>query len=82
MGNPIYKLIQSLPINGYTTAIGGIASLLYGVGGLVMGLLNPETGMDVQTAIGFIIAGWTALGIGSKQDKIATAVAETPPIAG
>lgn len=80
--NPIYALLQSLPTNGWTTAIGGVASILYGVGGLVMNFLNPETGMDAGTAIGFIIAGWTALGIGSRQDKISNAVSETPPIAG
>ncbi len=80
--NLIYRLVQSLPTNGYTTAIGAVASLLYGIGGLVMGLLNPGSGIEMQAALGFIIAGITALGIGSKQDKISNAVAETPPIAG
>tara|TARA_R110000868_G_scaffold13556_1_gene63065 strand:+ start:1172 stop:1369 length:198 start_codon:yes stop_codon:yes gene_type:complete len=61
--NPIYTFIQSLPTNGYTTAIGGIASLLYGISGLVTG------NMDVQTSFGFIIGGWTALGLGSKIAK-------------
>ena len=63
MSNPIYTLLQSLPTNGWTTAIGGIGSLLFGIGGLLTGKL------DAEIAIGFIIAGWTTLGIGSKLDK-------------
>ena len=63
MGNPVYKFLQSLPTNGYTTAIGGIASLGYGIFGLISGQL------DLEVALGFIIGGWTALGVGSKFDK-------------
>ncbi len=63
-------------------AIGGIASLLYGVGGLIIGALHSGQGLDSTTAIGFIIAGWTALGAGSKADKLSKAVSETPPVAG
>ncbi len=76
MNNPIYKFLQSLPTNGYTTAIGAVASIGYGIFGLASGQV------DLDIAIGFIIAGWTALGIGSKQDKISKAVSESPPIAG
>ena len=62
--NPIYKFLQSLPTNGWTTAIGGICAILYGLGGIGSGQLELEVG------IGFIIGGWTALGLGSKLEKM------------
>ena len=63
MGNPIYKFLQSLPTNGWTTAIGGVGGILYGIGGIITGQL------DLELAIPIILAGWTALGLGSKIDK-------------
>lgn len=59
----IYKLLQALPTNGFTTAIGALGLILFGIGGLVTGKLDSET------AIAAILAGWTALGLGNKLDK-------------
>lgn len=61
--NPIYKLLQALPTNGWTTVIGAVGAIMYGVGGLITGNL------DVQIAVPLILGGLTALGLGSKIEK-------------
>ena len=61
--NPIFKLLQSLPTNGWTTAIAGIGAILYGVGGLIIGQI------EVEMATGFILGGLATLGIGNKLEK-------------
>ena len=65
MRNPIFALIQSLPINGWTTALAGVGSLAFGIGGILNGQLETETAMS------FILVGLAALGIGNKLDKAA-----------
>lgn len=65
--NPIFKLLQALPTNGWTTAISGIASVLFGVSGLVLGQLEMEQGVT------FIVGGLGILGIGSKIEKMKSA---------
>lgn len=62
--NPIYKLLQSLPSNGWTTAIGAVGLLAFGVGGLITGKI------DAQTGVACITGGLTALGLGSKLEKL------------
>lgn len=62
--NPIYKILQVLPTNGWTTAIGAIGLLAYGIGGLITNNLEPEI------AYAAILTGWTALGLGSKLEKL------------
>jgi len=62
--NPIYKLLQSLPTNGWVTAIGAIGLIMYGVGGIITGNL------DVDTATPFILGGLATLGLGNKLEKL------------
>ncbi len=79
MGNPIFKLIQSLPINGWTTALGGLGLLLVGAGSFAVSMFAPDAlanacvngSIDPQMSIGIMAAGLTALGIGNKLDKAA-----------
>ncbi len=59
----IYSLLQKLPTNGYTTAIGGIGLLMWGIGGIITGKVDQEV------AIPAILAGIAALGLGNKADK-------------
>lgn len=74
--NPIYKLIQMLPINGWTTAIGGSGMLLLGVGGYVVSLFRPEdaamfcaNGLSPEMSLTVASAGLGLLGVGNKLDK-------------
>lgn len=74
--NPIYKLLQSLPTNGWTTAIGGIGLVLFGGGGFIASLFQPEAtasactgGFNPEMSLSLIAAGVAALGIGSKMEK-------------
>lgn len=62
--NPVYKIISSLPTNGWTTAIGAVGLIAFGVGGLVTNKI------DSQTSIEAILAGLTALGLGNKLEKM------------
>jgi uncharacterized membrane protein HdeD (DUF308 family) len=58
-------------LDGYTTKIGGIGSILSGIVGL-LGHFFPDSGlvaMETEVAIGFIVTGWIALGIGNKLEK-------------
>lgn len=70
--NAVYKLLQSMPTNGYTTAIGAAGLILFGIGGLITGKLGPEEGM------GYILAGFTALGLGNKLEKMMGSHQEPP----
>jgi len=61
--NPIYKILQSMPTNGWTTVIAGVGSIMYGIGGLITGNLQ------VDIALPLILGGLGALGLGSKLEK-------------
>ena len=63
MKNPIFQLLQSLPTNGWTTAIGGLGLLFFGIGGLLTGKIEADI------AFTNIMLGLSALGLGSKIDK-------------
>lgn len=63
-------------LDGYKTKIGGGASILTGIVGIV-GIVFPGQGlpqMDIPTAMLFISGGMTALGIGGKLEKQKAAV--------
>lgn len=68
--NLIFKnMARSL--DGYKTTIGGIGLILVGVTGLI-GHYYPDAGLpdaDMETSLGYIAAGFTALGIGGKLEK-------------
>lgn len=70
--NAVYKLLQSLPTNGYTTAIGAIGLIMFGIGGLITGKVPPEE------ATGYVLAGVTALGLGNKFEKMMGSYQEPP----
>jgi hypothetical protein len=53
----VQTFLNMLPGNGWKTVIGAVGLILFGLGGLVTGKL------DTGTAVGFILGGWTALGI-------------------
>ncbi len=62
--NPLYILIQKLPTNGWTTALGALLAISYGISGMAIGHLDTSTGIT-SIAIGII-----ALGLGSKLEKV------------
>lgn len=55
---------MALSGNGYKTYVAGVASVVFGVSGLLSGQL------DMTAAWGFIIAGLTTLGVGHKVQKL------------
>lgn len=71
--NNIIAFLDLLPFNGYKSVIGGVAAIMYGAGGLFLGHL------DTDTAMGFILAGWTALGMAHKGIKQAETTKEPSP---
>ena len=69
--NLIFKMIAQ-KLDGHKAKIGGWASILLGVVGII-GNMWPDLGllmMDMDTACGYIVAGWTVIGYGGKMDKI------------
>ncbi len=72
--NFIYSFLQSLPTNGWTTAIGGVSLIVFGISGMITGHL---TIMDGGTSIS---AGIAALGLGNKFAKIESATAQVANI--
>lgn len=75
--NPIFKLLQSLPTNGWTTAIGGVGLVLLGGGSLATAVFSPEGAAEVcangtidpTLALGLITGGLATLGLGNKLEK-------------
>ena len=58
-------------LDGYKTTIGGVGLILVGVTGLI-GHYWPDTGlpdMDIETSLGYVAGGFTALGLGGKLEK-------------
>jgi hypothetical protein len=70
----VYALLQALPTNGYTTAIGAIGLVLYAIGGLVTGHV------DQASAVQDILLGLAALGIGNKLEKQTAAIQAQPAV--
>ena len=68
----VYALLQALPTNGYTTAIGALGLILYAIGGLVTGHV------DQASAVQDILLGLTGLGLGNKLEKQIAALQAQP----
>ena len=73
------KILQYIgsQMSGWKTKVGGIGFILVGVLGLVRIAfpdLNQLPDADIGTALGEIAAGFAALGIGHKADKLTDAV--------
>ncbi|MGE4334546.1 MAG: hypothetical protein AB7E55_01040 [Pigmentiphaga sp.] len=64
-------------LDGHKTTIGGIGMVLTGLAGL-LGYIWPDQGlprMDLETVLTTISAGFIALGLGGKAEKIKHEVA-------
>ena len=69
----IFKVIAK-KLDGHKAKIGGIGSILLGIAGII-GNLWPDLGMlimDMDTACGYIVAGFGVMGIGGKLEKLKT----------
>lgn len=58
-------------LDGYKTIIGGVGSILLGLAGAI-GYFFPDQNlmrMDFDEAAGWIIGGFTVLGLGGKLEK-------------
>ncbi len=71
--NFLFKFIGK-KLDGYKTKIGGIVSILMGILGII-GVIWPDlttVHLSTETSLGFIAAGFTALGLGGKLEKVKT----------
>lgn len=57
-------------MSGWKTWVAAAASILWGVNGFLQGTMDPNT------AMGFVLAGLAAVGIGHKLEKNATQTAQ------
>jgi hypothetical protein len=67
----LFKFIGK-KLDGYKTKIGGIVSILTGILGII-GNIWPDlttVQLSTETSLGFIAAGFTALGLGGKLEKV------------
>jgi len=62
-------------MTGWKTILSAMVSILYGVGGMALGL------HDASEMMGFVIAGIGMLGVGHKLDKNTAAVHENTEVA-
>lgn len=60
-------------MEGWKTKVGGGLAIAVGVCGYALTLLGMG-GLDATTALGFVGAGFTALGLGHKFDKVRQAL--------
>lgn len=67
----LLALLNAIPGNEWKTYVGGVCTILVGLGGLVSWLLDEKgaSAIEPMEAIGLITVGLTALGIGHKVDK-------------
>lgn len=72
--NPVYRILQKSIFNGWTTVIGAVMAILYGISGYLTGHV------DSSTAFVSISGGITALGLGSKGEKIIQALKKAQSI--
>lgn len=59
-------------LDGHKTQIGGIGSILLGILG-ILGIMFPDIKVvdySLEMSLGFIAAGFAALGIGGKLEKV------------
>jgi hypothetical protein len=71
----LLKLIGK-KLDGYKTKIGGGASILMGILGIV-GLMFPDqktVDLSLEASLALIVAGFAALGIGGKVQKLLNAM--------
>ena len=67
--------------DGYKTKVGGVGLILTGLVGL-LGHLYPDQGlpaMELESAITTVSAGFVALGLGGKAEKLKAAIEAAPP---
>lgn len=67
----MFKLLDSLPLNGKKSVISAVVMIIIGIAGFVMSFVDPESqhAMDPNTAIATIMAGVALLGIRHGVEK-------------
>lgn len=63
-------------LDGYKTKIGGVGLIFIGIAG-IFGEMYPDQGlpdMGIEASLVSIASGFTALGIGSKAEKLTSAI--------
>lgn len=69
--------------DGYKTKVGGVGLILTGLVGL-LGHLYPDQGlpqMELESVFATVSAGFVALGLGGKAEKLKAALEAAPPAA-
>lgn len=62
-------------MEGWKTKLGGVGAVLTGIGLIIAGVLaDPMDGTKIIEGIAAISAGFVALGLGHKADKLKTEV--------
>lgn len=65
-------------LDGHKTQIGGVGSILLGILGII-GIMFPDVKVvdyNLEFSLGLIAAGFTALGLGGKIEKVKNVVEE------
>lgn len=65
--------VPAVPIGGWKTKVGGGLAIVVGLGGYALWFLGYQ-GLSGDVALGFAAAGFVALGLGHKFEKVKAAI--------